>query len=126
MGASNFQYIPVEEKVELDLGGVKNVIVEATLMKQAKDKYKFDHKGNIIGWDEIHDYRIEVRNTRPIPIKIEIKRNFKTAHWDLEKAGDYGKFEKDDMDTVKFTLELPPESKKEFTYQLTIHHGENQ
>ncbi len=125
-GSSNFKYIPVDEEVELDLGGVQNVIVEAKLMKQATDTHKFDHKGNAIGWDEIHDYKIEVRNTRPVPVKIEIKRNFKTPYWDLKKAGDHGEFEKDDMDTVKFTLELPPESKKEFTYQLTTYHGENQ
>ncbi len=125
-GRSNFKYIPVDEDVELNLGAVKNVIVEATLMKQATDKHKFDRKGNLIGWDEIRDYKIEVRNTRSVPVKIEIKRNFKTPYWDLTKAGDHGKFEKDDMDTVKFSLELPPESKKEFTYQLTTYHGENQ
>ena len=126
ISASSFKYIPLDEEVELDLGHVKNVIVEPTLMKLATDKYKFDHKGNIIGWDDIHDYKIEVRNTRSVPVKIEIKRNFNTAYWDLTKAGDHGKFEKDDMDTVKFTLELPPESKKEFTYQLTTYHGVNQ
>ena len=124
-GTSSFKYIPVDEKVELDLGAVQNVIVEATLMKQATDQYKFN-RGNISGWNEIYNYEVEVRNTRSVPIKIEIKRNFNTAYWKLKKSGDYGKYEKDDKDTIKFTLELPPKSKKEFTYQLTTYHGENQ
>ncbi|MBN2703290.1 MAG: DUF4139 domain-containing protein, partial [Pontiellaceae bacterium] len=64
-GQSNFKYIPVGEEVELDLGGVQNVIVEPTLMKYATDRYRF-YDGNVSGWDEIRDYKIEVRNTRPV------------------------------------------------------------
>ncbi|MCF7849550.1 MAG: DUF4139 domain-containing protein [Kiritimatiellales bacterium] len=124
-GRSSFKYIPVDEKVELDLGSVQNVIVEPKLMKFATDKYKFN-RGNISGWNEIRDFKVEVRNTRAVPVKIEIKRNLGTAYWDLDKSGDHGTFEKDDADTVKFTVELQPESKKEFTYQLTTYHGENQ
>ncbi|MBN2704118.1 MAG: hypothetical protein JXR23_07900, partial [Pontiellaceae bacterium] len=84
------------------------------------------YDGNVSGWDEIRDYKIEVRNTRPVPVKVEIKRSFNNAYWELEKAGDFGTYEKDDLDTVKFTIELPPESKKTFTYQVTTHHGDNQ
>ena len=125
-GQSNFKYIPVGEEVELNLGAVENVIVEPKLMKEASANYSFDRKGNISGWDEIRDYEVEARNTRPVPIKIEIKRNFRTSHWSLEKAGDFGTYEKDDLNTVEFTLELPPESKKTFTYKLTTYHGVNQ
>ncbi len=124
-GQSSFKYIPVGEDVELDLGPVQNVIVEPRLMKSATDNYRFRNEGNITGWDEIRDFQVEVRNTRPVPVKIEIKRNFGTSYWTLEKDGDFGTFEKDDADTVKFTLELPPESKQIFTYQLTTYHGDN-
>lgn len=124
-GQSSFKYIPVGEDVELDLGSVQNVIVEPKLMKFATDNYKFRNEGNITGWDEISDFQIEVRNTRSVPVKVEIKRNFNTPYWKLEKAGDFGTFERDDADTVKFTLELPPESKQTFTYQLTTYHGDN-
>jgi hypothetical protein len=125
-GQSSFKYIPVGEEVELDLGPVQNVIVEPKLMKFATDNYKFRNNGNVTGWDEIRDFQIEVRNTRPVPVKVEIKRNTNTTYWKLEKVGEFGTFEKDDADTVKFTLELPPESKQTFTYQLTTHHGDNQ
>lgn len=125
-GQSHFKYIPVGEEVELDLGPVQNVIVEPKLMKFATDHYRFRNEGNITGWDEIRDFRIDVRNTRSVPAKVEITRNLGTSYWQLEKAGDYGSFEKVDADTVKFTLELPPESKRTFTYQLTTYHGDNQ
>ena len=125
-GQSSFKYIPVGEEVELDLGAVQDVIVEPKLMKFATDNYRFDSDGNVSGWNEIRDVKIEVRNTRSVPVKVEIKRNFNTPYWTLKKGGDFGTYEKDDADTVKFTLELPPESKQTFIYQLITRHGDNQ
>jgi hypothetical protein len=122
-GQSSFKYIPVDEDIELNLGGVKNIIVEPKLMSYATDKYDFDRHGNIAGWDEIREFKIEVRNTRDLDVKVQIKRNFNTQHWELTKSGDHGDYETVDLDTVKFTLKLKPGSKKVFTYMLTTHHG---
>lgn len=122
-GQSSFKYIPVDEDVELNLGPVADVVVEPKLMDFATEKYKFDHHGNIAGWDEIRKFEIEVRNTRDIPVKVEIKRNFRTSYWNLKKSGDYGDFEKVDLNTVKFTLKLAPNSTKTFEYTLRTYHG---
>lgn len=125
-GQSSFKYIPVDEDVELNLGEVQDVVVEAKLMDFATDNYRYDSHGNINGWDEIRKFSIETRNTRDIPVKVEIKRNFGTQYWTMEKKGDYGKYEKVDLDTVKFTLELKPNTKKSFEYTLTTYHGERE
>jgi hypothetical protein len=85
-GQSEFKYIPVNEKVELNLG-------------------------------------LEVKNTRPVAVKVEIQRNFPGQKWDLKSKGDCGTYEKVDFDTVKYTLELPPRSVKEFTYTLRTYQG---
>jgi len=122
-GQSSFKYIPVDEDVELNLGAVADVVVEPTLMDYRTENYRFNNKGNISGWDEIRKFKIEVRNTREIGVKVEIQRNFNTQYWDLEKSGDFDKFEKVDVDTVKFTLILEPRSKKKFEYILTTYHG---
>jgi len=122
-GTSDFKYIPVDEDVELNLGSVANVIVEPTLKDYKTDKYLFDHKGRITGWDEIRTFKIEVKNTRNLPVKVEIRRNFASTAWELTKRGDFDKFEKVDLDTVKFTLTLKARSKREFQYVLTTHHG---
>ena len=122
-GQSSFKYIPVDEDVELNLGGVANVVVEPTLMDYRTENYRFDRRGNISGWDEIRKFKIEVRNTREIGVKVEIQRNFNTQYWDLEKSGDFDEFERVDLDTVKFTLILEPRSKKKFEYVLTTYHG---
>jgi hypothetical protein len=92
-------------------------------MSYATDKYDFDRHGNIKGWDEICEFKIEVRNTRELEVKVQIKRNFNTQHWELTKSGDYGDYKNVDLDTVKFTLKLKPNTKKVFKYTLTTHHG---
>jgi len=122
-GQSSFKYIPVNEDVELSLGPVANVIVKPTLMDFKTDQYLFDTNGNISGWDEIREFEVEVKNTREIPIKVEVTRNFKTSSWNLTKAGDFDTFEKIDLDTVKFTIMLNGQETKKFRYTLTTHHG---
>ncbi|MHC4742478.1 MAG: DUF4139 domain-containing protein [Planctomycetota bacterium] len=122
-GQSSFKYIPVDEDVELNLGAVADVVVEPKLMNFKTENYRFDRGRNISGWDEVRTFKVEVKNTRDLPIKVEIKRNFNTSYWDLRKSGQTGEFEKEDVDTVKFTLKLEPRSKKQFEYVLTTYHG---
>jgi hypothetical protein len=125
-GQSLFKYIPVDEDVELNLGAVADVVVEPTLMDFKTENYRFDNRGNISGWDEIQTFTIEARNTRDIAVMIEIQRNFDSAYWNLEKSGDFDEFEKVDMDTVKFTLNLQPRSTKTFQYTIRAYRGTRQ
>ena len=122
-GQSDFKYIPVNEEVELNLGSVANVVVEPKLMDFRTENYRFDSPGNIIGWDEIRTYQIEIRNTRDIPIKVEIKRNFPTQFWQVTGNDDYEEY---DSDTIKFTIEMKPESKQTLTYTLRTFLGTRQ
>ena len=122
-GQSSFKYIPVDEDVELNLGTVANLVVEPKLMDFKTENYRFDRRNNVSGWDEIRTFQIEVRNTRDINVKVEIKRNFTTQYWDLRRSGEFGQFEKVDLNTVKFTLDLQPRSVKKFQYILRTYHG---
>ena len=122
-GQSSFKYIPVDEDVELNLGPVANVVVEPKLMDFKTENYRFDRRGDVSGWDEIRTFKIEVKNTRDIDVKVEIKRNFTTQYWKLTNTGDFGDFEKVDLDTVKYTRVLEPRSTKTFQYVLRTYHG---
>ncbi len=123
VGESAFKYIPVGEDVELNFGPVRDVVVEPTLMNFATDNYRFDRKGNVAGWDEQRTFEVKVRNTRDVPIQVEIRRNFETSYWTLTQGNDIGAFETVDVDTVKFTLTLPARSQKTFEYTLTTYEG---
>jgi hypothetical protein len=125
-GQSNFKYIPVDEEVELNLGGVQNIVVEPKLMDYRTENYQFNGSGNIIGWDEVRSWKITVKNTRAIPVKVELKRNFRTTYWNNQNQGEFGDYEKYDKDTVKYTLELKPQMKNEFSYIVRTYHGTRQ
>ena len=120
VGQSAFKYIPVDEDVELNLGAVADVVVEPKLMDFKTENYRFDRHKNVAGWDEVRKFRIEVRNTRDLAVKVEIQRNFGTTHWDMDTSQKHDGLDKD---TVKFTLELEPRSKVEFEYLLRTYHG---
>ena len=122
-GQSSFKYIPVDEDVELILGPVANLVVEPKLMDFKTENYRFDRRDDISGWDEIHTFQVEVRNTRDINVKVEIKRNFNMQYWNIDNSGDFGAFEKFNLNTVKFTLDLQPRSVKKFEYVLRTYHG---
>jgi hypothetical protein len=126
-GQSSFKYIPVNEEVELNLGYVSDVVVKPTLMDSKTDNYRFNNENNIDGWDEISTFRIEVKNTRDLPVKLEIKRNFHSQYWTIKNLGDSKDyFEKVDLDTVKYTLTLEPQSEKTIEYVLTTFQGTRQ
>jgi len=122
-GESSFMYIPVNEDVELDLGSVENVVVEPKLMEYRTDNYRFDRDRDVAGWDEIQTFEVKVKNTRDVPVKVEIRRNFDTQYWTLKRSGQIDEFEKVDVDTVKFAVLLQPRSERSFQYTLTTYQG---
>ena len=123
-GQSSFKYIPVDQDVELNLGAVRDVVVEMKEMDFKSENHTFDYQRNISGWDELRTVEATVKNTRDVPAKIEIRRNIPTQYWDLKPDGDYDAYEKVDLDTVKFTLTLQPRSERKFSCVVRTYHGE--
>jgi hypothetical protein len=120
VGGTDIKYIPVDGEVELHLGPARLVTVEPKLMDFRTDNYRFDGKGNVAGWDEIRTWKIEVTNTRALPIEIEITRGFGTAYWTLQTDAPY---EKHDVTRARFETQLQPRSKRTFGYQVRTYHG---
>ena len=123
VGTTNVKYIPVGEKVELNLGPARLVTVEPKLMNFETKNYLFNKDKNIIGFDEIHTWNVEITNTRNLPIDIEITRGFGTNYWSLEADIDY---KKHDVTRARFKLNIKPRTKKEFNYTVTTYHGQRQ
>jgi hypothetical protein len=129
VGGTSVKYIPVDEEVELNLGPARLVKVEPTLMNYKTENYVYDRKKNITGWDEIRTWRIEVTNTRELPIEIEITRGFGSAYWTLvyvdiaSVAADSISYEKHDVAHARFKLMRKPRSKWTFGYTVTTYHG---
>ncbi len=123
-GRSSFQYIPVDEEVELNLGPVDTILVEPTLMEYRTVNYRFNQQENIVGWDEIRTVEVEIKNTRPLPIRLEFTRNVtESTVWEVTHQGEFGDYSKVDMDTFRHTLDLSPRTTSRFSYTLTTRHG---
>ncbi|MEN8218458.1 MAG: DUF4139 domain-containing protein [Pseudomonadota bacterium] len=126
VAATNTQYIPVEQEVELDLGAARHVKVEPVLMDYRTENYVFDFKGNISGHERIQTWQLKLENNRELPVDIEIFQHFQHPHWTIQNPNNLpGSYEKVDLDTIKYRLTLPARTKEYLlTYTLTLFEGE--
>ena len=91
-GQSSFKYIPVNEEVELNLGAVRNVVVEAEANGLSNEELPvLTVTGISTAGMRYEPGRSPWKNTSAIPVKVEIKRNFKTTYWDISNRGELGK-----------------------------------
>jgi hypothetical protein len=126
VGQSSFKYIPVDEKIELNLGVVSDVLVKPVLMDTKTESFRFNSDRDIVGFDRLDAYAVELKNTKAIPVRVEFKRNMDSGYWDLDKQGESARYEKVDADTVKFVIHLKPHSQASFGYTLRTYLGTRQ
>jgi hypothetical protein len=120
VGGTSVKYIPVNEEVELELGSARLVKIEPKLMEFRTANYAFDPQRNISGWDEIRTWKMEITNTRGLPVEIEITRGFDTPYWTLSEGVNY---KKHDATHARFELKLDPQTKRSVEYKVTTYHG---
>ncbi len=123
IGSDRTKYIPIGEKVELDLGESKELKIDIKLMDTKTKNYMFNKDGNISGWEEEKIYKIKITNYKNLPVKVEIKRNFPHQYWKIEVDKNI-QWEKYDLVSVKFTLNLSPLETREFTYKINLFEGD--
>jgi len=123
VGSQSVRYIPIGEDVELRLGPTPRVRVKPVLMDYKQTQFQFDNHGNVSGWDDEKDFTVTVKNHRDLPVQIEIRFNLDHPYWDLQCWNDVGKYEKIDLDTYQFTLDLEARSEQKILYHLVERRG---
>jgi hypothetical protein len=123
VGATDIKYIPVGEKIELNLGPARLVRLEPLLMDFKTENHVYDKNNDVAGWDEVRTWKIEVTNTRTVPVKFEITRGFGTAYWTMQFDQQGVSYIKHDATHARFTLTLEPRSKRSFEYIVRTAHG---
>jgi hypothetical protein len=121
VGRTRVKYIPIDEVVELELGSDQEVLVKPTLLNWTKTDVSFDNHGNVIGWTTTETWKIEVQNSKDIPVTVDVRRRFE-GDWTLNTRAAY---EELDAHRAKFLLALQPRQSQQFEYQLTTRHGTN-
>jgi hypothetical protein len=121
VGRTSVKYIPVNEQVDLELGLDPEILVKPVLVDWEKVDIRFDAKGDVRGWTVRETWQIETRNSKPIDVLIDIRRNFK-GDWALESDAPY---EKVDATKAKFVVPLKSGEKRILQYKLTTRYGTN-
>ncbi|MEZ5576029.1 MAG: hypothetical protein R3F44_10450 [Candidatus Competibacteraceae bacterium] len=136
----NLKYVPIGDKIELNLGVDPAVVFELVKQKVYRDNFWLRIKGGnlyrklgedglkleldsqVAGWDEHTVYRQRIRNYSRKPIAVQIRRDYPgdvvfrsrlnpTLH---------------DFQTVQFETMVPAGEKAELDYEIILRQGYNQ
>ena len=125
VNSTSIKYVPKGEDIELNLGSDGLVTLETKMMRFRRENLEFNEagndqrKGNVIGWDEVRDWQLVVRNSRSRPVDIKIVRDF-TGDWSIDTKEE---FEKKSREKIEFKRTLAPLSEMKIPYTITTRTG---
>ena len=137
--AQNIKYVPIGDKIELNLGVDPEVIFELVKLKTWRDNIwmqvngtnifrRADRPGvqieinsSVAGWDDRTLFAQRVRNYTKKPINLEIRRTFGghvVFRSELEAKNH-------DFQTVQFTAAVQPGQRTDLLYEIVQRQGYN-
>lgn len=139
LAAQEIKYVPIGDKIEMNLGVDPNVIFELVKLRASRSDIWMQINGadvfrrvgdgavqievnsSVAGWDDHEVYAQRVRNYSASAIDVEIRRAF-PGHVVLrsELAPTLHDFQ-----TIQFTGSLQPAEKKDFLFELVRHQARN-
>jgi hypothetical protein len=121
------KYIPISEKIELNVGKDDQVVYERVVLDLTRSNFIFNERARspvVTGWDEQRRWQEEIRNYRDKPIKIEIRH---VLPGDIQFSMDAAKGLKlYDFQTPEYTLDLKAHEKLKCTSEGLFHMGTSQ
>lgn len=134
----SIQYIPIGDKIELNLGANPEVVFELITMRVFRDNIwgswrpnlrqrfdqpgmRIDDKGRVTGWDEHAVYAQRIRNYTDRAIDVEVRR--------VVPGDAIFKSELDptlhDFQTVQYTATVEPGGKRDLMYETITARGDS-
>ena len=135
----NIKYIPIGDKIELNLGPDPEVVFNLTKMRGSRDHIWMQVHGtdtfkevggdaavtepnmSVVGWDDRNLWRQQIRNYTAKPIDVEIRRSF-DGHILFRSQLEPTQF---DFQTAQFTAQVKPGAKMDLLYEIVQHQGRN-
>ena len=137
--AQQIEYVPIGDKIELNLGQEPEVIFEVVKQRAWRDAVwmqingtdvfrQVDEAGvqikvnsSVVGWDDHNQFDQQIRNYTKKPIEVEIRRAF-PGHVVFRsslaaKSHDY--------QTVQYGATVKPGQKADLLYEVLQHQGRN-
>ncbi len=133
------KYIPIGDKIELNLGPDPQVVFELIKLKTSRDQIWMQLNGinvfnrvddgaaeinmnsTVVGWDEHQTFTQRIRNYSPIPIDVEVRRMF-DGHAVFRSSLNPALH---DYRTVQFQSTVDPAHTADLLYELVTHQGHN-
>ena len=134
------KYIPVGDKIELNLGQDPEVIFELVKNKSFRDNIwlrwggvaverrvddgvaRIDINASVTGWDQHTQYVQRIRNYTSKLIEVEVRRAF---GGDVDFIADLANLKLYDYQTPEFKLPVAANEKKDFPFEVVVHNGRN-
>jgi len=119
------KYIPIAEKVELNVGTDDQVVYERKVFDVARDEFVYDgDPERVVGWDETRTWQEEVRNYRATPIRMEV-RHVLAGDVEFTAAEPAGGLTLYDFRTPEYTVTVPARTEVKVDSRGTFHLGKN-
>ncbi len=133
------KYIPIGDKIELNLGPDPNVIFELVKLRTSRSDIWMQVNGmnvfrrvddgaaqievnsTVAGWDDHGIYTQRIRNYTAKPIDVEVRRSF-DGHIVFRSSLKPTLF---DYRTVQFQTQIAPAAKANLLFELVQHQGHN-
>ena len=137
--AQTIQYIPIGDKIELNLGVDPNVMFELVKLRVSRDNIwmqdrgvdplfrvdqpgiKIEPRARVVGWNEHAVYTQRVRNYTGAAIEVEVRRSF-PGHVVFRSQLKPILY---DYRTVQFTAPVEAGKKADLLFEIVRHQGRN-
>src|SRR5258706_10519507 len=137
--AQSIKYIPIGDKIELNLGPDPNVLFDLIKLRAARDEIwmqingtdlfrrvgqggiQIDVNSSVVGWNDREVYTQRIRNYTSKPIEVQIRRSF-GGHVVFRSQLSPILF---DFQTPQFTAAVPAGKKSDLLFEILRHQGRN-
>ena len=132
------KYIPIGDKIELNLGRDPSVIFELIKLRASRDEIwlhingtdifrrvdgavQIEVNSNVVGWDDHEVFTQRIRNYTAKPIDVEVRRTF-PGHIVFRSSLKPTLY---DFQTVQFTATIDPAKKADLLFEIVRKQGRN-
>ena len=134
------KYIPIGDKIEVNLGEDPEVIFELIKLRAYRDEiwmrldgadifrkvgdgdFEIDVRSSVAGWNDHAVYTQRIRNYTSKPIEVEVRRQF-YGHVDF--VSELPGVKLYDFQTPEFTTAVKPGEKADRLFRVVTRHGRN-
>jgi len=121
LGADNINYIPMGDKIVLNLGEDKDLIVNRKLKDYCRTDIQLDNYGRVKHYTEHFYYETRIHNTKDKPVKLEVERKF-VKQADVTGLKAIESFNKVSETARKYFVDLSPNEERVVKYRVIVRH----